>query len=107
MSILVVLAVPSNSFNQEKNKNSEVKEFCEVNFNITFPLSAITEVKGNNRHTPEIALEARLVGALDIGQRIRGDVGTIFRALDGAAVLTCGRAASWCCSPWSPSRSYG
>ena len=47
---LVVLAVPSNSFNQEKNKNSEVKEFCEVNFNITFPLSAITEVKGNNAH---------------------------------------------------------
>ena len=26
---LVVLAVPSNSFNQEKNKNSEVKEFCD------------------------------------------------------------------------------
>ena len=47
---LVVLAVPSNSFNQEKNKNSEVKEFCEVNFNITFPLSAISEVKGNNAH---------------------------------------------------------
>ena len=42
--------MPSNSFNQEKNKNSEVKEFCEVNFNITFPLSAITEVKGNNAH---------------------------------------------------------
>ena len=47
---LIVLGVPSNSFNQEKNKDSEVKEFCEVNFNITFPLSAITEVKGNNAH---------------------------------------------------------
>ena len=47
---LIVLAVPSNSFNQEKKDNSEVKEFCEVNFNITFPLSAITEVKGNNAH---------------------------------------------------------
>ena len=47
---LIVLGVPSNSFNQEKNKNSEVKDFCEVNFNITFPLSAITEVKGNNAH---------------------------------------------------------
>ena len=47
---LVILAVPSNSFNQEKNKNSEVKEFCEVNFNITFPLSTITEVKGKNAH---------------------------------------------------------
>ena len=47
---LIVLGVPSNSFNQEKNKNSEVKEFCEVNFNITFPLSTISEVKGNNAH---------------------------------------------------------
>ena len=47
---LIVLGVPSNSFNQEKNKNSEVKEFCEVNFNINFPLSAITEVKGDNAH---------------------------------------------------------
>ena len=47
---LIVLGVPSNSFNQEKKKNSEVKEFCEVNFGITFPLSAITEVKGNNAH---------------------------------------------------------
>ncbi len=47
---LVVLGVPSNSFNQEKNNNSDVKKFCEVNFNITFPLTAITEVKGNNAH---------------------------------------------------------
>ena len=47
---LIVLGVPSNSFNQEKKGNSEVKEFCEVNFNITFPLSAITEVKGINAH---------------------------------------------------------
>ncbi len=47
---LIVLGVPSNSFNQEKNKNSEVKEFCKVNFNINFPLSVITEVKGDNAH---------------------------------------------------------
>ena len=47
---LIVLGVPSNSFNQEKKDSSEVKEFCEVNFNITFPLSTITEVKGNNAH---------------------------------------------------------
>ena len=47
---LIVLGVPSNSFNQEKKSNSEVKEFCEVNFNINFPLSTITEVKGDNAH---------------------------------------------------------
>ena len=47
---LIVLGVPSNSFNQEKKSNDEVKKFCEVNFNINFPLSKITEVKGNNAH---------------------------------------------------------
>ena len=47
---LIVLGIPSNSFNQEKKSNSEIKEFCEVNFNINFPLSTITEVKGENAH---------------------------------------------------------
>ena len=47
---LIVLGVPSNSFNQEKSDNSDVKEFCEVNFNINFPLTEITDVKGDNAH---------------------------------------------------------
>ena len=47
---LIVLGIPSDSFNQEKKKDSDVKEFCELNFNITFPLTTITEVKGDNAH---------------------------------------------------------
>jgi len=47
---LIVLGVPSDSFNQEKNKNAHIKEFCEVNFNINFPLTTITVVKGVNAH---------------------------------------------------------
>ncbi len=47
---LIVLGIPSNSFNQEKKNDSDVKEFCEVNFNINFPLSSIIEVKGENAH---------------------------------------------------------
>ena len=47
---LIVLGVPSNSFNQEKSNNADVKEFCEVNFNISFPITTITEVKGENAH---------------------------------------------------------
>ena len=47
---LIVLGVPSDSFNQEKKTNSEVKEFCEVNFDINFPLTTITEVKGSDAH---------------------------------------------------------
>ena len=47
---LIVFGVPSNSFNQEKNSNNDIKEFCEVNFNINFPLTSIHEVKGTNAH---------------------------------------------------------
>ena len=47
---LIVLGIPSDSFNQEKKSNKEVKEFCEVNFDITFPLTTITDVKGENVH---------------------------------------------------------
>ena len=47
---LIVLGIPSNSFNQEKSSNSEVKNFCEINFDINFPLSTITEVKGKKAH---------------------------------------------------------
>ena len=47
---LIVLGIPSNSFNQEKKEDSDVKEFCEVNFNINFPMTTITEVKGENSH---------------------------------------------------------
>ena len=47
---LVVFGVPSNSFNQEKKNDEDVKKFCEVNFDISFPLSSITEVKGENAH---------------------------------------------------------
>ena len=47
---LVVIGVPSNSFNQEKKDSKDVKEFCEVNFNISFPLTSIYDVKGDNAH---------------------------------------------------------
>ena len=46
----IVIGVPSDSFNQEKKNNDEVKNFCEVNFSINFPISAITKVKGEDAH---------------------------------------------------------
>ena len=48
---LVVVGVPSNQFGgQEPGSNKEIKEFCETNFNITFPLTDKVEVKGKNAH---------------------------------------------------------
>lgn len=48
---LVVLGVPSNDFGQQEPGNeSEIKDFCEVNFNIDFPLTDKQSVKGEGAH---------------------------------------------------------
>ena len=47
---LVVIGVPSNSFNQELDSNKEVKNFCEAKFGISFLMMQIVEVKGDNAH---------------------------------------------------------
>ena len=47
---LTVVAVPSDSFNQEYADNGKVKEFCEVNFSITLPMTEVTVVKGPEAH---------------------------------------------------------
>ena len=45
---LIVLGVPSNQFGgQEPGTNKEIKSFCEINFNITFPLTEKVDVKGD------------------------------------------------------------
>ena len=46
----LVVAIPSNSFNQEKNNNTDIKDFCETNFNISFPMTSKYNVKGNDAH---------------------------------------------------------
>ena len=48
---LIVLGVPSNQFgNQEPGGEKEIKNFCETNFNITFPMTSKYDVKGNKAH---------------------------------------------------------
>lgn len=48
---LVVLGVPSNDFGgQEPGSEAEIKDFCEVNFDVDFPLTAKTVVKGADAH---------------------------------------------------------
>ncbi len=47
---LVVLGVPTNNFRQEPGNNKEIKDFCETNFGITFPMTEKTNVIGKNSH---------------------------------------------------------
>ncbi len=47
---LVVVAVPSDDFNQELGSDEEVKDFCELQYGIDMPMTTITHVKGRNAH---------------------------------------------------------
>ncbi|MDA8608503.1 glutathione peroxidase [Candidatus Pelagibacter bacterium] len=48
---LVVIGIPSNQFGgQEPGSEAEIKNFCETNFNINFPMTSKYDVKGNNAH---------------------------------------------------------
>jgi glutathione peroxidase len=46
-----VLAFPCNQFKQqEKGNDAEIKQFCDLRFNIKFPLFSKIEVNGKNAH---------------------------------------------------------
>lgn len=48
---LVVLGVPSNDFGaQEPGSATEIKDFCEANFDVDFPLADKEVVKGGSAH---------------------------------------------------------
>jgi glutathione peroxidase len=48
---LVVLGVPCNQFGaQEPGSASEIEEFCQVNYGVTFPLTEKVDVNGPGRH---------------------------------------------------------
>ena len=48
---LIVIGMPSNQFGgQEPGSESEIKNFCETNFNITFQMTSKYDVKGDNAH---------------------------------------------------------
>ena len=48
---LEILAFPCNQFGeQEKGGGEEIKDFCEKNYSITFPIFEKVEVNGNDAH---------------------------------------------------------
>ena len=46
----VVLAVPSDDFNQEYGTEAQVKEFCELNYSLTLPMTTIQHVAKDPVH---------------------------------------------------------
>ena len=49
-SDLTILAVTSNSFNQEYSSNEDIKKICLVNYDVGFVTSSPISVRGKNSH---------------------------------------------------------
>ena len=47
---LVVVGIPTNNFKQEPGSNKDIKDFCETNFGINFPMTEKIDVIGANSH---------------------------------------------------------
>jgi glutathione peroxidase len=43
---LLVVGVPSQDFNQESADNRTVKDFCDANYNVTFPMTTVSRIRG-------------------------------------------------------------
>lgn len=48
---LVIVGFPANDFlKQEPGTNSEIAQFCSLNYGVTFPMAAKISVVGDNKH---------------------------------------------------------
>ena len=48
---LVIVGFPANNFGQqEPGSNAEIKEFCQKNYGVTFPITEKVSVKGDDIH---------------------------------------------------------
>lgn len=62
---LEILAFPCNQFGkQESGSNDEIKDFCDLNFNISFPLFRKIDVNGDATHPLYKELKAQAPGFL-------------------------------------------
>ncbi|WP_439122453.1 glutathione peroxidase [Marivita sp.] len=84
---LVVLAVPSNDFRQELASDDAVKDFCEVNFALDFPMTTITSVRGETAHPFYKWLET------EVGFTPRWNFNKVLIAPDGSVAATFGSNA--------------
>jgi glutathione peroxidase len=84
----LILAVPSDDFNQELDDEAAVKEYCEVNFDLTLPMTEITPVTGGKAH-PFYAWVAR-----EAGFTPKWNFNKVLLAPDGSVAGTWGSAAA-------------
>ncbi len=79
---LVVVAIPSDDFNQELDDNAAVKEFCELVYGLDLPMSEITSVRGRDAHPFYRSLQR------EAGFTPRWNFNKVLLDADGAVVET-------------------
>lgn len=63
-----IVGVPANNFmGQEPGSTEEIQEFCTLNYGVTFPMAAKTEVVGDTRH-PFFAWAEQQIGESAVPQ---------------------------------------
>ena len=62
---LVILGFPSNQFsNQEPGNEEEIKNFCSLTYDVTFPMFSKIDVNGENAHPLYVYLKKEQSGFL-------------------------------------------
>ncbi len=63
-----IVGVPANNFmGQEPGSDAEIQEFCTLNYGVTFPMAAKTDVIGGSRH-PFFAWAEQEIGETAVPQ---------------------------------------
>ena len=82
---VVVIGFPCDQFaHQEPGDDEAIKEFCEINYGVTFPLSKKVDVNGSNTHPVFAYLKERAGGLL--GSAIKWNFTKFLVAPDGTTV---------------------
>lgn len=82
-----IVGVPANNFNgQEPGSAEEIQEFCTLNYGVTFPMAAKTDVVGESRHPFYVWAEQQIgesaVPQWNFHKILIGRDGRVIRAFD-------------------------
>lgn len=81
----VILGFPCDQFaHQEPGTDADIASFCQINYGVSFPLMAKTEVNGKGTHPVFRFLKAKTPGLL--GSTVKWNFTKFLVARDGATV---------------------
>ena len=78
---LVIIGFPCNQFGkQEPGTSEEIKDFCNLNYDVTFLMSTKVDVNGKNAHPLFKYLKSELKGKLNDSVKWNVSTGKVYRS---------------------------